>query len=259
MAVTTEPLLRVEELSVRYGGVTALDGVSFTVGAGTIVGLIGPNGAGKTTCIDAVTGFVAPTRGRCWFDGTPTDGEPPHALARRGFARTFQSLELFDDLTVRENLLVSASTPTWRSTITDAFWPKRHASAATDEVLDRLRLVDLADRPTADLSNGQRHLVAVGRALVARPKLVLLDEPAAGLDTAETAELGRLLRGLPDLGVTVLLVDHDMPLVLGVCDEVLVLDFGRLIAGGTPAEVRADPAVVAAYLGQPATGSERTP
>ena len=244
-------LLSVEDLTVRYGGVTALDGVSFDVEEGRIVGLIGPNGAGKTTCIDALTGFVTPTAGHCSFDGTPLAAVPPHALARRGFTRTFQSLELFDDLTVRENLLVAATTPTWRSTLTDALWPKRHASAATDEVVELLDLGAVADRVPADLSNGQRHLVAVGRALVARPKLVLLDEPAAGLDTGETAELGRLLRTLPERGVTVLLVDHDMPLVLGVCDEVLVLDFGRIIARGTPDEVRADPAVVAAYLGRP--------
>jgi branched-chain amino acid transport system ATP-binding protein len=245
----TDQLLEVRDLSVRYGGVSALGGVTFSVGTGEVVGLIGPNGAGKTTCIDALTGFTAPSSGRVLLAGRSLDGVAPHARARRGFVRTFQSLELFDDLTVRENLVVSASTPTWWSTVTDAFWPKRQATARVDEVLEQLGLADLGNRDPSELSNGQRHLVSLGRALVAEPKVVLLDEPAAGLDTAETTALGTLIRALPGRGVSVLLVDHDMPLVMGTCDRVLVLDFGRLIASGSPAEVRADPAVVAAYLG----------
>ena len=249
--------LEVRELTVRYGGVTALDGITFSVGAGEVVGLIGPNGAGKTTCIDALSGFTAPSGGRVLLGGRSLDGVAPHARARRGFVRTFQSLELFDDLTVRENLVVSASTPTWRSTVTDAFWPKRQTIARVDEVLHLVGLADLADRDPSELSNGQRHLVSLGRALVADPTVVLLDEPAAGLDPAETAALGTLIRALPARGVSVLLVDHDMPLVMGTCDRVLVLDFGRVIATGTPAEVRANPAVVAAYLGASAGASGR--
>lgn len=245
----TAPLLDVRSLTVRYGGVVALDDVSFAVAPGEIVGLIGPNGAGKTTCIDALTGFTVPSGGRVRFAGASIEDEPPHDRARRGFVRTFQSLELFDDLSVRENLLVSADAPTWRSTLTDALFPKPRAHRAVDEVLDLVGLEAVAERHPSDLSNGQRHLVALARALVARPALVLLDEPAAGLDTVETVALGALLRRLPGLGTSVLLVDHDMGLVLGTCDRVLVLDFGRLVADGTPAEVRADPAVVAAYLG----------
>lgn len=242
-------LLDVRGLTVRYGGVTAVDDVSFTVAAGEVVGLIGPNGAGKTTCIDALTGFRPADGGAVWFDGRRIEEEPPHRRARRGFVRTFQSLDLFDDLTVRENLLVAASTPTWRSTVTDALWPKRQDHAAVDDVLALLDLAAVADRPASVLPNGVRHLVAVGRAVVARPRLLLLDEPAAGLDAAESAALGPILRSLPERGTSVLLVDHDMALVLGTCDRVAVLDFGRLVACAPPEVVRRDPAVVAAYLG----------
>lgn len=242
-------LLEVHDLSVRYGGVVALDGVDLDVAEGHIVGLIGPNGAGKTSCIDTLTGFHRPSGGRVLLAGVDVTGLPPHALARRGFVRTFQGLDLFEDLTVRQNLDVGATTPTWRDTLADALRLRRRDGAAVDEVLAFVGITDLADRRPTELSNGQRHLVALGRALVARPRLVLLDEPAAGLDDEESAALGALLRRLPERGTTVLLVDHDMTLVLGVCDRVHVLDVGRRIASGTPAEVRADPAVVAAYLG----------
>ncbi len=242
-------LLEAVEVSVRYGGVAALSEVSFTVQEGEVVGLIGPNGAGKTTCIDALTGFQPLHGGHVRFAGRVLDGVAPHQRARLGFVRTFQSLDLFDDLTVRENLVVAATTPTWRSTLTDALWPKRQRHDAVDDAIDLVGLGPLADRRPAELSNGERHQVSLGRALVARPRLLLLDEPAAGLDPAESAALGDLLRSLPARGVSVLLVDHDMALVMGVCDRLHVLDFGRLIASGPPAAVRADPAVVTAYLG----------
>ena len=154
-------------------------------------GLIGPNGAGKTTFIDAVTGFTPASSGQVTFAGESFDRLAPHQRARRGLARTFQSLELFDDLTVRENLLVAAHTPTWRDTCTDVLWRKRHASPEADHWLRIIGLDSYADGVPSELSNGQRHLVAIGRALVAQPKLLLLDEPAAGLDTAETADVGR--------------------------------------------------------------------
>lgn len=243
-------LLAVGELTVRHGGLVALDGVGLAVGEGEIAGVIGPNGAGKTTLIDTLTGFTRPATGHITFDGRTVTDAPPHARARHGLVRTFQSLELFDDLTVRENLVVASSTPRWTSTVTDLFWPKGSKDPQADEVLDSLGLGAWADRLPTELSNGQRHLVALARALAARPRLVLLDEPAAGLDATETAELRDVLVRLPGLGTSVLLVDHDMALVLGVCDRIHVLDFGRVIAVGTPAEVRADSNVIAAYLGQ---------
>lgn len=242
-------VLGIEGLTVRYGGVLALADVSLDVRRGSITGLIGPNGAGKTTFIDAVTGFTRVHGGRVRFEGEEVTDEPPHRRARRGLVRTFQSLELFEDLTVRANLLAAAHPPTRWSALTDVLWTKRHERPETDEVLDLLDLAAVAERLPTELSNGQRHVVALARALVSRPTLLLLDEPAAGLDPAETEQLGVLLRRLPGLGATVLVVDHDMALILGTCDHVHVLDFGRLVAGGAPAEIRTDPVVIAAYLG----------
>ncbi|MEX0768043.1 MAG: ATP-binding cassette domain-containing protein, partial [Microthrixaceae bacterium] len=211
----SEPILRVRDLSVRYGGVLALSSVSFEVAEGNIVGLIGPNGAGKTTCIDALTGFTAPSDRSSAFThvqflGRSIDRCSPQARVRLGFGRTFQSLELFDDLTVRDNLRVAAATPTWFDTLTDAFWQKRGGDRVVNQTLNMIGLEACAEERTENLSNGQRHLVAVGRALVAEPQLLLLDEPAAGLDPTETAELAELLKQLPKRGVNVLLVDHDM-------------------------------------------------
>ncbi|MBX3284402.1 MAG: ABC transporter ATP-binding protein [Acidimicrobiales bacterium] len=243
------PVLEVVGVTVRHGGLVALNDVDLSVEPATIAGLIGPNGAGKTTFIDTLSGFTRPRTGRISFDGERVEELAPHDRARRGLVRTFQSLELFDDLTVRENLLVAEATPTLRATVTDLFRRKDQRSPRAEELLDDLGLAGWADRLPTELSNGQRHLVALARAVVARPKLLLLDEPAAGLDPAETAELGEILQRLPELGTSVLLVDHDMALVMGVCHVVNVLDFGRVIATGTPAQVRSDPQVVAAYLG----------
>jgi branched-chain amino acid transport system ATP-binding protein len=243
------PCLRVANLTVHHGGLVALHDVSLSVPAGEIAGLIGPNGAGKTTFIDTLSGFTAPTSGRIELDGEPIDALGPHERARRGLVRTFQSLELFDDLTVRENLLVAAQRPGRWSLLGDLIRARPREPEVVDEVLSQLDLGSVRERRTDELSNGQRHLVALGRALVARPRLLLLDEPAAGLDTRETAELGEILRTLPGTGVTVLLVDHDMSIVLGVCDTVHVVDFGGLIASGTPARIRNDPMVISAYLG----------
>jgi len=231
--------LRTEGLSVAYGGVHALVDADVAVAPGRLVGLIGPNGAGKTTFIDAVSGFT-PATGRVWLNGEDVTGLPPHRRARAGLGRTWQAGDLFDDLTVAENLAVAAR-PTMRRR------PGGHADPRG--VLARLGLEAVADRPATELSQGQRKLVGVARALVAEPSVVCLDEPAAGLDTDESRDLGRRLRALVDEGAAMLLVDHDMGLVLSVCDEVVVLDFGRVIARGTPDEVRTDHTVIEAYLG----------
>jgi branched-chain amino acid transport system ATP-binding protein len=243
-------LLEVRQLTVRHGGLVALDDVDLAVATGEITGLIGPNGAGKTTFIDTLTGFTAPARGRITFAGQDLTEAKPHQRSRAGLVRTFQSLELFDDLTVRDNLLVASATPSWRSTLTDVFRPKSHDTVETHRVLDLLDLTAVAERLPAELSNGQRHVVALGRALVSSPALVLLDEPAAGLDPSETSMLADLLHRIREQGTSVLVVDHDMSLILGACDVVHVLDFGRVVASGTPDEVRRDPTVLAAYLGR---------
>ncbi len=244
----SDAVLRATDVTVRHGGVVALSDVTLEVPAGHVVGLIGPNGAGKTTFIDAVTGFTRLERGTVLLDGRDITRLAPQRRVRAGLARTFQSGELFDDLSVRENLELAAHVPTWRSTLGDLFGV-RPGRSEVDPVLERLGIADLADRLPSDLSHGQRQLVALGRALASRPKVVVLDEPAAGLDSDETAALAEVIRALPASGTSVLLVDHDMSLVMGVCDRVEVVDFGRLIASGTPAEVRADQRVLGAYLG----------
>jgi ABC-type branched-subunit amino acid transport system ATPase component len=223
-------LLRTDGLTVRYGGVCAVRDLDVTVDAGELVGLIGPNGAGKTSCIDAVSGF-APYEGSVLLDDRPVDDVPAHRRARRGLVRTFQQVELFDDLDVRGNLRVAAG------------------RRPLDDAVALLGIADLLDRRTDELSEGQRKLVGLARALVHEPRVLLLDEPASGLDTTESEALGERLRGIVDRGVAVLLVDHDVPLVLGVCDRIVVIEQGAAIAGGTPDEIRRDPRVVAAYLG----------
>lgn len=249
--VTGGPLLEVQGLTVDYGGVRALDEFDFVVRRGTLTGLIGPNGAGKTTCVDALTGFVPGAGGRVELDGRSLDGLPPHRRARLGMVRTFQAVELFDELTVSENLAVAATQPRWFTPLVDLVMPHR-IDRGTHRIERALRLLDiehLADRYPTELSTGQQRLVGVARALTSEPDLLLLDEPAAGLDNAESRVLGDRLRRLVDEGVTLLLIDHDMSLVLGICDELYVLDFGHRIAAGTPAEIQRDPAVLAAYLG----------
>jgi ABC-type branched-chain amino acid transport systems, ATPase component len=242
-------LLSTTDLRVTYGGLRALDDVTISVERGQVVGLIGPNGAGKTTFIDALTGFASATGGIRFADQDITKLSP-HQRARLGLGRTWQSLELFDDLNVIENLQVAADRQSARSVALDLIRPRRpRDTSAVERALVTLGLEELRTRTPAELSQGQRKLVGVARALAAEPKLVCMDEPAAGLDTAESQALGGRLRGVVDHGVTVLLVDHDMSLVLAVCDYLYVIEFGRLIAQGTPAEIRANDLVIAAYLG----------
>jgi len=230
-------VLRVTGLSVSFGGVRALREVTLEVREGELVGLIGPNGAGKTTLVDAVSGFVGYV-GRVELSGSDLSGLPPYERARRGLGRTWQSTELFDDLDVRENLTVASS------------------SGSAEQVLGLVGMDWAAEAMPAQLSMGQRKLVGVARGLAARPRLLCLDEPAAGLDTRESAELGARLRGLADQGQSMLLIEHDMGLVLGICDRVVVLEFGQVIADGPPEAVRADRRVIAAYLGEGATGQD---
>ena len=243
-------LLEVDSLTVRYGGVLALADVSFTIEPGTLLGLIGPNGAGKTTCIDALTGYTAHA-GHVRLDGARIDGLPPHRRARLGLVRTFQSVELFDDLDVAGNLLVAAAAPRWWHPLADLVVPmrSRHDAGAVERAVTLLGLEASLERPTSELTEGERKLVGVARALAREPRVLLLDEPAAGLDTTESAELGRRLRAVVDAGTAVLLVDHDIDLVATICDALVVLDQGVLLCSGTPDEVLHDERVIAAYLG----------
>jgi ABC-type branched-subunit amino acid transport system ATPase component/branched-subunit amino acid ABC-type transport system permease component len=236
-AAGDEPLLEVRDLTVRYGGVVAVDDVTLEVRPGKIVGLIGPNGAGKTSVIDAITGF-ARADGTVLVEGRSLAGLAPHARVRRGLARTFQAIELYDDLTVDENVSVAAFGAA-----------KGERAAAVTRALDVVGIGSLRDRPAGELSQGERQLVSIARAYATEPRVLLLDEPAAGLDNRESEWLGERIRSIADTGTGILLVDHDVSLVLSLCDNIYVLDFGAVIAQGDATAIRGDRAVAEAYLG----------
>jgi branched-chain amino acid transport system ATP-binding protein len=245
------PVLEARGVTVSYGGVVANDRVDLTVEQNGFVGLIGANGAGKTTFIDAITGYAEIAAGSIHFDGVEITGASPDKRARGGLVRTFQSLELFDDLTVRDNLLVACERPRWWAP-RDLLGRRgdRQIDEQVDWALARLEIEEIAERLPEELSHGQRKLVGLARALASKPKLILVDEPAAGLDVNESEALREILATLPADGIAVFLIDHDMGLVLSVCERIYALDFGRVIASGTPAEIRSDSAVIGAYLGE---------
>lgn len=245
-----EPLLSAGKITVRFGGLTALDGVDLEVTEGEITGLIGPNGAGKTTMFNVLTGLQASTSGHVRMGGRPIDRWPPQRRARAGMARTFQRLELFGGLSVRDNLLSA-----WEAGVPGGVFGRRAAEGrlVVEQVMRRLRLTEMAGRRAGELPTGLGRMVELGRALCTRPRILLLDEPSSGLDATETGAFREVLEeltGAGDAAPAVLLVEHDMRLVMEVCDRITVLEFGKRIACGTPEEVRDDPRVVAAYLGQ---------
>ena len=243
-------LLDASSVSVRFGGLLALDDASLTVEPGCITGLIGPNGAGKTTLFNVITGLQPPTTGRVILDGRDITPIKPHRRARLGIARTFQRLEAFGSLSARENVLVAAEMR--------RRWAKDEQTPGelTQQILERVGIVPVAEVTVDALPTGTARLVELARALATKPRVLLLDEPSSGLDEDETDALGRLLLDLASDGLGILLVEHDMPFVMGTCAHIDVLDFGRVIARGTPHEIQGDAAVQAAYLGS-ASGADR--
>ncbi len=241
------PLLETIGVKVRFGGNIALDDVSISVEAGSVTGLIGPNGAGKTTLFNTITGLQPLTGGKIIFNDKDVTKEPPHKRTRMGLARTFQRLELFTTLSVRDNVRVAGEIRNHWSLRTT----KMDVNAETDRIISLVGLSDVADREVGEIPTGKARVVELARALMIQPTLVLLDEPASGQTEEETGQFGQLLRDLAGEGLGICLVEHDMSLVMQVCETIHVLDFGRMIASGSAESVRNNPTVVDAYLGAP--------
>jgi len=249
-------MLKVERVSRHFGGLAALSEVSFDVGQGQIVGLIGPNGAGKTTLLNLVSGLDKPTSGAIHFKGQPVHHRPPHAINRLGVARTYQNIRLFAGMSVLENVVVGTHTQ-GRAGLIEALLmlpgyrrEERTLHALAQTFIDRLGLTESSQAPADSLSYGDQRRVELARALASHPSLLLLDEPTAGMNAAETERLGELVLSLRAEGLTALVVEHDMSFISQVCDQVVVLNFGEVIAQGTPEAIKADPLVIEAYLGK---------
>ena len=248
-------LLSLEGVSLAFGGLQAVEQVSFGVAPGTVKAVIGPNGAGKTTLFNLVTGFLAPQAGRIVFGGVAIQGRPAHWIARQGIARTFQLVQLFDHMTVLENVMVGRHRLSRAGLLAGALqfpWTRREEKEIRAQAMEALEFVGLADRAgqsAAVLPLGLKRMLEIARALASAPTLLLLDEPASGLDAVETERLQDLILELPRQGITTLLVEHDMGLSMDVADEIAVLNYGKLIADGPPRAIQKNPEVIAAYLG----------
>ncbi|HJV66405.1 MAG TPA: ABC transporter ATP-binding protein [Geomonas sp.] len=249
-------MLKLDGIGKRFGGLTALEGISFKVTKGAITGIIGPNGAGKTTLFNVATGIYPPSQGAVLLEGKNISAYPPEKRARLGLVRTFQNIELFGKMTVLENVMVGLHTQSRSGLFSCAFrmpWQlseERRIRETARKWLDFVGISELADVEAGTLSFGKGRLLEIARAMALEPKLLLMDEPAAGLNSRETAELAQLIKRIRDLGVTVALVEHDMDLVMDICDNLVVLNLGTMLAEGTPREIQDNPAVVTAYLGE---------
>jgi branched-chain amino acid transport system ATP-binding protein len=248
-------MLEVHGITQVFGGVTALEDVSFAIRQGDITGVIGPNGAGKTTLFNIITGIYCQTRGTVALEGRDVSGLPPEKLARCGMVRTFQNIELFGQMSVLENVMVGLHTKSASGLLACSLrmpWAiaeERRIRAGAMKWLDFVGIAELADVTAANLPFGKGRLLEIARALAVEPRLILMDEPAAGLNSQETLALAGLIGRIRDLGITVVLVEHDMELVMDICDRIVVLNLGRKLAEGTPREIQENPEVVAAYLG----------
>ena len=249
-------MLEVSGITQIFGGVTALDDVSFSVAQGDITGVIGPNGAGKTTLFNIITGIYTQTSGKVSLRGTDVSGLPPEQLARLGMVRTFQNIELFSGMTVLENVMVGLHTMSSSGIIACSLkmpWARREEYRIREEALqwlDFTGITDLQHVTAGNLPFGKGRLLEIARALAVKPQMILMDEPAAGLNSQETVGLARLIRSIREMGVTVVLVEHDMELVMDICDRIVVLNLGMKLAEGTPREIQENSAVIGAYLGE---------